>query len=186
MKKLTFAVLCIALVFGLRPSQASGPVGIYGIVDKVVFEPNEKSPERIQVWGVFAYVDGGANRDLGVSPAKRGYLYFKLPEEGSATEAMARNEWADLKAVAGTGQAIGFGAWGYIGGFSGLQPGSRSSTPPYILEHGARGNVPADVRVRPASEPPRLPAIYQINSGIVKLNAGGSHAAIVEQLKHSK
>ena len=110
MKKLTFAVLCVALVFGLRTSHASGPIGIYGIIDKVVFEPNEKSPERIQVWGAFAYVDGGANRDLGVSPAKRGYLYFKLPENGSATEAMAQKEWADLKSTAGTGQCLGLGS----------------------------------------------------------------------------
>ena len=54
---------------------ASGPIGIYGIVEKVVFEPNERSPERIQVWGAFAYVDGGANSGLGVSAVKRGYLY---------------------------------------------------------------------------------------------------------------
>jgi hypothetical protein len=182
MKKLTFAVFCVALVFGLRATHASGPIGIYGIIDKVVFEPSEKSPERIQVWGAFAYVDGGANRNLGVSPAKRGYLYFKLPEEGSATEAMARKEWADLKVIAGTGQAVGFGAWGYIGGFDSLNPGSRS----YILEHGARGNMQTDLRVRPASEAPRLPAIYQTNSGIVKLASAGSHAAIVDQLKHAK
>ena len=95
------------LLTGARLS-ASGPVGIYGIVEKVVFEPNEQSPERIQVWGAFAYVDGGANSGLAVSSVKRGYLYFRLPASNVASardvEAV-KTEWADLKAVAGTGQA---------------------------------------------------------------------------------
>jgi len=32
---------------------ASGRIGFYGIVEKVVFEPNETAPERIQIWGAF-------------------------------------------------------------------------------------------------------------------------------------
>jgi hypothetical protein len=27
---------------------------VYAIVEKVVLEPNENSPERIQIWGVFS------------------------------------------------------------------------------------------------------------------------------------
>jgi len=37
--------------------------------------------------------------------------------------------------------------------------------------------------VRPASEKPAAPAVYQINVGVVKLTEQGSHAAIVKQLK---
>jgi hypothetical protein len=165
---------------------ASGPIGIYGIVEKVVFEPTEQSPERIQVWGAFAYVDGGANSALAVSPVKRGYLYFKLPPASVATardvEAV-KKEWADLKAVAGTGQAIGFGSWGYIG--NGLQPQVRGTMPPYILERAPGGGAQTDLRVRPASEAPTVPAAYQTEFGIVKLSDRGSHAAIVKQLKDS-
>jgi hypothetical protein len=165
---------------------ASGPIGIYGIVEKVVFEPNERSPERIQVWGAFAYVDGGVNSGLGVSAVKRGYLYFRLPSasvaNAQAVEA-AKKEWMDLKAVAGTGQAIGFGHWGYIGGFAGLQPQSRSTMPPYILERAPGGGAQTDLRVRPESEAPASPAAYQTESGIIKLSDQGSHAAIVKQLK---
>jgi len=40
---------------------ASGPVGFYAVIEKVVFEPDEKAPERMQLWGAFAVVDGGAN-----------------------------------------------------------------------------------------------------------------------------
>jgi hypothetical protein len=93
-----------------------------------------------------------------------------------------KNEWSDLQAVAGTGQAVGFGLWGYIGNFARLQPDVRSNNPPYILEH-APGNPLTDLRVRPASEVPVSPTLYQTNMGIVKLAEAGSHAAIVKQLK---
>jgi hypothetical protein len=197
MKKLiTFAVVCIVLMFGGRMPQASGPVGIYGIVEKVVFEPNEQAPERIQVWGAFAYADGAlaprgaGDRALSVSQARRGYLYFKLPAvipgftEQSQVEA-AKREWADLKAVAGTGQAIAFGSWGYIGGFAGLDPATGSNNAPHLLERAPRGGQTTDMHVRPASEAPASPATYQTNAGIVKLSADGSHAAIVKQLRET-
>jgi hypothetical protein len=191
MKKLvTFAGACIVLLFSLKTSHASGPVGIYGIVEKVVFEPNERAPERIQVWGAFAYAEGAGGRALSISPAKRGYLYFKLPTvipgftEASQLETV-RKEWADLKAVAGTGQAIAFGSWGYIGDFGRLDPATRSNNPPYLLERAPRGGEMTDMRVRPASEAPASPAAYQTNAGIVKLGADGSHAAIVKQLQET-
>lgn len=185
MKATTTSVLIAVLLLGTAHLTASGPLGIYGIVEKVVFEPNEKSPERIQVWGAFAYVDG-SDRALGVSTVKRGYLYFKLPAPGSPTHAqtaVVKTEWADLKAVAGTGQAIGFGTWSYVGGFERLTPEAKGSMPPYILERGGRGGTPTDLRVRPQSEAPTSPATYQTNAGIVKLTDRGSHAAVVKQLK---
>ena len=54
--------------------------------------------------------------------------------------------------------------------------------PPYILER-APGNPHTDLRVRPSSEPPTSPALYQTNVGVVKLSANGNHAAIVKQLQ---
>ena len=179
-------LVMLGLLVGAAQLIASGPLGIYGIVEKVVLEPDEKTPERIQVWGAFEYVDG-ASPSVTVSAAKRGYLYFRLPTgaDGATNRSQVdviRSEWADLKAVAGTGQAIGFGRWGYIGAFPGLQPDTRSNRPPYILERG-HGNPQTDLRVRPASEAPGSPALYQTNAGIVKLREGGSHAAIVKQLQ---
>lgn len=58
---------------------ASGGVGIYGIVSKVVFEPDDKSPERIQIWGAFTFVDEGTGSGGRTLTPKRGYLYFALP-----------------------------------------------------------------------------------------------------------
>lgn len=169
----------VGILAGAAHVAASGLLGIYGVVEKVVIEPNEAAPERIQVWGAFAYVDGADGQGVTVTPAKRGYMYFRM--DPSKADAI-RKEWADLKAVAGTGQAIGFGQWFYIGRFSALQPEARSDAPPYILENSSR-NPQTDLRVRPASETPAAPAQYQTNAGIVKLSDTGGHAAIVKQLK---
>jgi hypothetical protein len=99
-------LLCLAAVLlavGAQPARASDPVGCYAFVDKVVLEPNDTSPDRIQVWGGFALAkDGGDN----YAPAKRGYMYFKLKMD---KETLCRNEWADLKSVAGTGKIVALG-----------------------------------------------------------------------------
>ena len=188
MKRAGTVIAAVSLLFATSHVAASGPLGIYAIVERVVLEPNDSAPERIQVWGAFAYYDAyspsgisarGVDGGLTVSAARRGYMYFRLPDSGAK---LVRTEWADLKAVAGTGQAVAFGQWGYIGAFAGLQPDVRGSRPPYILERGPR-NPQTDLRVRPASEPPSAPALYQTNAGMVKLREDGSHADIVKRLK---
>jgi len=106
--KVTLLWTVLALLGGSAVSSlASDPVGIYAFVDKVVLEPSEGSPERIQVWGGFALAEGGGDQ---YSPAQRGYMYFKLKP---GKETICQNEWNDLKSVAGTRQVVGFGAsWG--------------------------------------------------------------------------
>ena len=104
--KLTATLLVgVTLIFTAATLSASDPVGVYAIVQKVVFEPNDKAPERIQIWGVFALAD--TSRPGGnYSKPERGYLYFSLPK---GRESVALKEWADFKAVAGTGQGVAFG-----------------------------------------------------------------------------
>ena len=94
-------VVCVA---GAAITQASDYTGVYARIDKVVVEPATGAPERIEVWGVFSLPDP-ANRQDYLAPA-RGYLYFKLDRNPEA----ARAEWNDLKAVAGTGEIVAFGA----------------------------------------------------------------------------
>ena len=85
--KLTLAFT--VLLAGAVSLHASGPLGIYGIVEKVVYEPNDKMPERVQVWGAFAYVETSVvGQSLTVSVAKKGYLYFRL---GGASDTVIRN-----------------------------------------------------------------------------------------------
>ena len=92
---------------GATRALASNPIGIYALVDKVVFEPSEANPERIQVWGAFAIAEGGYT----YKDAERGYLYYKVnPDKPTA----CHNEWADLKSVAGTGQIVAFGEKGTL------------------------------------------------------------------------
>jgi hypothetical protein len=186
------AAACVTLTLAAvmaSVTSASAPLGIYGIVESVVFEPDDRAPERVQVWGAFAYVhmknvvSGAEGRPSPrLSAAQRGYLYFTLPADGESVDTV-RHEWADLEAVAGTGQAVGFGTWGHTGRFDALRPDGRPNVQATILERVPSGGTTTDLRVRPASETPTNPSAYQTNAGIVKLTAGGSHAAIVKQLE---
>ena len=96
----TAAVLAAATIV----VHASDPIGVYARIDKVVMEPDDRTPQRIQVWGAFSIADTRNPSDY--LPVRHGYLYFMLPGDMSA----ALREWADLKAVAGTPQIVAFGS----------------------------------------------------------------------------
>lgn len=95
------------------PLAASDPIGIYAVIDKVVFEPSDGPAERVQVWGAFALARRD-DRDAYVDP-RRGYLYYSL-EPGK--EEACRAQWNDLRRVAASGQCIAMG--------------SRSAKPPRV------------------------------------------------------
>jgi hypothetical protein len=98
------SVVFLACVGCAAPVLASDPVGIYAVIDKVVVEPVSGATERIQVWGVFALSDGRSGD--GYQAPQTGYLYLALKP---GKEDVCRKEWADLKALAGTGEGVGFG-----------------------------------------------------------------------------
>ena len=125
------------------PALASDPVGVYALVDKVVLEPSDSGAERIQVWGVFAVAKRNNPNDY--EPAQRGYLYLSLRP---GKEDVCRKEWADLKRVAGTGEAVGFGV--------------RWEGPP---------------RIRATTEKPATPDVYSVNFGMVKLGSRNATVA---------
>jgi hypothetical protein len=97
-------LLLASLSLGAGRALASDPVGIYALVDKVVFEPNTAKPERIQIWGAFAIAEGYGYT---YKKAERGFLYYKVNADNPTS---CRNEWNDLKSVAGTGQIVAFGS----------------------------------------------------------------------------
>jgi hypothetical protein len=104
----TLGLLAIAVCPGLV--RASGPIGVYALVDKVAFEPGSDKPERIRISGVFIVAEETPDNSTVYSALQRGYLYFALPKD---REELARREWTDLKSVAGTRQVVGFGSsWG--------------------------------------------------------------------------
>jgi hypothetical protein len=94
--------LAAALVAG-GAARASGPIGVYVIVDKVVLEPAD-APTTIQIWGTIALAKDGTSRNF-TDPA-RGYLYYKAP---TGREDVCRKEWNEMKKAAGTGEVIWFG-----------------------------------------------------------------------------
>jgi len=99
----TLLLALLVLASGAVTALASDPVGIYAYVDRVVLEPSDNAPERIQVWGGFALADGSGDK---YKAAQRGYMYFKV-KPGKDT--VCQNEWADLKAIAGTDKIVAFG-----------------------------------------------------------------------------
>jgi hypothetical protein len=178
------AIVVAALLTAWASLGASGGIlGIFGVIDRAVFEPDEARAERIQLWGVFGYADCCG----GLSKVERGYLYFKLPSADSASGTnntrLVRNEWADLKSVAGTGQAVGFGFWDDSGQARGLRPGARISSTAYQVEFLPVNATQKELRVRPASEKPESPAEYHTDIGVVKLSPVGNNAEIVRLLK---
>jgi hypothetical protein len=84
--------------------RASDFVGVYTVVQKVVLEPSDAAPERIQIWGAFALSDG--KRGSGYGEAQRGYLYYSCP---AGQQTVCRREWADLQSVAGKDIGVGLG-----------------------------------------------------------------------------
>jgi hypothetical protein len=122
--------------------------GVYARVDKVVFEPNETAPERIQIWGAFALPTKNNRNDY--DAAQRGYLYYSLTP---GKEEVCRKEWADLKAVAGSGEIVAFG--------SRFQPS----------------------RLRKAKDKPTDPDVYPLDHGLTKMGDRRSDYAPIRELR---
>ncbi len=104
--KRTICLACL-VVLGMASAaaRASDPIGIYALIDRVVLEPSDSEPQRIQIWGAFSV----AMRQFGdqYTVPVRGYLYYSLDGQ---KDAAARAEWADMQKVASTGQIIAFGS----------------------------------------------------------------------------
>ena len=126
------------------PVVASDPMGVYCIVDKVVLEPADRA-ERAQVWGVCAVAN---EEDWYFQAPAKGYFYYSAP---AGRETVARAEWADLKSVAGTSQAVGFGRRYYSVG-----------------------------RFRKDTEKPGTPDPYPIHLGVMKVGSGRTVPEVTE------
>ncbi|HLJ96626.1 MAG TPA: hypothetical protein VKU02_25865 [Gemmataceae bacterium] len=102
-RMICFAGLVVALA-GNQEARAGGPPPVYVALDKVVFEPNEETPTRIQIWGSFSLQEGNS-----YGPPQRGYLYYAAPR---GAEEECRKEWAVLKKMAKKERLISFGICG--------------------------------------------------------------------------
>jgi hypothetical protein len=151
----SLSVLClsaVALVLLVVPLRASDPVGAYAIIEKIVLEPNATEPTSAQIFGVFSFAVrrtsdgtqpwpagsfGTANTGDVYGAVQKGYLHYSCPK---GKETTCRNEWSDLKSVAGTPEVIGFGSrWAMTG------------------------------RIHPITEQSTTPDVYPINVGVVRM-----------------
>jgi hypothetical protein len=148
MKQVVWGLGLVLILAG--GARASDPTGIYARIDKVVLEPNDEKPERIQIWGTFAVAKGGTTDDY-ERPVK-GYLYYSLVP---GKEDKCRNEWADLKKVAGQDQCVAFAS-----------------------RYAKQGTI------RKADQKPKDPDPYALGRGVVKVNASHPQAqALKEKVK---
>ena len=94
-------------------------------------------------------------------------MYFRLPAgfHPVANDA-AKLEWADLKAVVGTGQVIAFGQRFFTIAQQKEADAYYSSMP----------------RVRPSTEKPQTPDIYPVNIGLAKV----TNVPVVDKLRGAK
>ena len=143
MKRTVLFICMLTLVAAGSRVHTSDRTAVYAKVDRVVLEPNGDTPDTIQVFGVFSVAVPNNPNDY--RPADRGYLYFRPGKDPAA----ARREWADLKAVAGTGQLVAFG--------------SRFQSVP---------------RLRHPDEKPANPDAYITDIGLQKVHARGNYAPI--------
>ena len=156
LKRLILSAL-FAAVLAPAPSinAFSDWIGVYAVIDKVVVEPGTGAPERIQIWGDFALAKT-SDRNTYEAP-QRGYLYLKIVP---GKEEVCRKEWADLKALAGTGQVIGFGA-----------------------RNNLVSNPETRPRVRKASDKPADPDPHMVGYGMVKMGDRPGNYEPIRELK---
>jgi hypothetical protein len=143
------AVLGVTCAVAAVTLRASDRIGVYAVVERVVLEPNEAAPLRAQIWGAFALADRTSKDTYG--EARRGYLYYTCPQ---GKETLCRNEWSDLKSVAGKDTGVGFGAR--------LQPTGR---------------------IRSADEAPASPDPYPLSMGVMRLPAGHDSLSVIDRIK---
>jgi hypothetical protein len=75
----TRAVLTALIVFAsVSAAYASGPLNIYALIERVVFEAPPDAPSAIRVYGAFTFVD---ERLASNTSPLTGYLYFRLNPE---------------------------------------------------------------------------------------------------------
>jgi hypothetical protein len=98
------ASMCALLALSTATLVAKGgTIGIYAIIDDVSLEPNDNAPECVRIGGVFVVPVPQTSGQY--KAPQRGYLYFRM---APGMDSVAKMEWADLKALVGTGQGIGF------------------------------------------------------------------------------
>jgi hypothetical protein len=105
MSRMKYAAALILAVAFVVEARAGGPPPTFIVVDKLVFEPNEQAPERIQIWGSFSFL----KEKTGYSAPVQGYLYYTL---ANGKEEQCRREWATLQKLVADKHMVALGFCG--------------------------------------------------------------------------
>jgi hypothetical protein len=141
---LLFATFFLLLLAATVAAAKSNSIGIYSVVDEVKFDQDGPSPHLVRISGVFIVPRQMSSGEY--QTPQRGYLYFRV---SPGAEPAARKDWTQLKAVAGTGQVVGF-AFYWV-----PNPGDPQGNPHHSLEVKVRSDgdaAPPDVYPIPHPE----------------------------------
>jgi hypothetical protein len=133
------------------------PFAGYCIIQKVVVGQDDGARPAVQIWGTCTMINHGGMYPQGeyvpttYADPRRGYLYYFTPK---AKEEVARKEWADLTALAGTSEVVAIGS----------------------------DRLPS--RLRWTDEKPQSPDEYATQTGLVKITTNPAYAKIVAALKN--
>ena len=171
MKSLFVVLTTVALAAAMATTGVAknGGAGIYAIVDTVTFEPNNISPERIRISGLFAVPVRMSSGDY--APPKRGYLYFRTVP---GREQAARKDWASLRSVAGTGEVVGFTDYWVP------NPHDVNGNPHHSLQVTVHNERDA---ASPDDYPLSLPEFLSVTGGLVRAGNPAFDTIVMKQLK---
>ena len=100
---LLFATFLLLSLATATAAAKSSSIGIYAVIDEVKFDQDGPSSNLVRISGVFSVPRPMSSGEY--QTPQRGYLYFRI---SPGAEQAARKDWNQLKAVAGTGQVVGF------------------------------------------------------------------------------
>lgn len=150
-----------AALFAAASSARKDPHGVYAVVDSVIFEPSAGTPERVRLWGSFALANVVGMKDGKIDyiqfghfhPPQPGFMYYSVnPRDETGTRA----DWAELKEIAGTGQAAAWGASIPPAGTRTPSSGPDTATARWIMGYNGRVRASTDPPVNPDVFPQRI------------------------------
>jgi hypothetical protein len=132
-----FAGVMIVLTLTAE-GRAGGPPPVCMAVDKIVLEPNDEAPTRIQIWGTFILLDG--SRTMYGAP-QRGYLYYAAVP---GKEEECRKEWANLRKLAAEDRIVAYGICGTPKVDGHLRKPAQKPQAPVVFPLCENGFTPAE------------------------------------------
>jgi len=101
------AFTCLFILLGAAVVSAKeATIGIYGLIDRVTLDPDGAAPNTVKISGWFVAPVRMSSGEYGAP--QHGTLYLRLPP---GQEYFARQDWEQLKKIAGSGRVVGFGQY---------------------------------------------------------------------------